>query len=344
MTSFHYANYVDFNIFSAYYTKMTNTLNKHIREIDGNAQRQYIDAKAVFTALEEARKSAAEVRGGMLWKTQNGTDYLIRTTTRRGQKSLGPRSEQNEKIFVEFTARKRRVEQRVSELRKELERHRRLNKIYHVGRAPDMLVAILNKLAASGLSEYFTVIGTHSLYAYEAAAGVRFELNEALETKDIDLLWDTRKRLSFLGQMEVLGSSFLALLRQVDATFELRRDQLYTAVNNHGFEVDVVRRVAKDSDPHPLKLTDHDDEFYAVQAEKAGILLDGEKFSSMIVSSTGRMARMHTISPAVFVRLKQWLGERDSRDPLKRKRDLLQAELVEKMLEEYPLGIPATKA
>jgi hypothetical protein len=271
----------------------------------------------------------------MLWKTQNGTDYLIRTTTRRGQKSLGPRSEQNETIYQEFTVRKQRVEKRVSDLRGELERHRKMNKVFHVGRAPEILVAILNKLAASGLADYFTVIGTHSLYAYEAAAGIRFEVTGALETKDIDLLRDTRKRLSFIARMEGLNSSFLELLREVDSTFELRDDQLYTAVNNHGFEVDVIRREAKDGDPHPLKLTDHEDEFYAVKAKRAGILLDGEKFSTMIVSSTGRMTRMNTISPVVFAKFKRWMAGRDNRDPLKRQRDILQAELVEEVVAEF---------
>ena len=314
---------------------MEKALNTQSKEIDGNAQRQYIDAKSAFTAFEEAKKNAAEVRGGMLWKTQNGTDYLIRTTTRRGQKSLGPRSEQNEIIYREFTARKQRVEKKVSDLREELERHRKLNKVFHVGRAPEILVAILNKFAASGLSDYFTVIGTHSLYAYEAAAGIRFEATEALETRDVDLLWDTRKRLSFVARMEGLNSSFLGLLREVDPTFDLRDGQLYTAVNNHGFEVDVIRREAKDLDPHPLRLTSHEDEFYAVQAKRAGVLLDGEKFSAMIVSVNGRMARMNTISPVVFADFKRWMAKQDDRESLKRKRDLLQAELVEGMIADF---------
>lgn len=314
---------------------MEITLKKHIQEIDGSAQRQYIDAKSVFTALEEAKKNASEVRGGMLWKNQNGADYLIRTTTRRGQKSLGPRSEQNETIYREFTARKQRVEKRVADLRAELERHRKLNKVFHVGRAPEILVAILNKLASSGLTDYFTVIGTHSLYAYEAAAGISLDVPEALETRDVDLLLDTRKRLSFLAQMEGLDISFLGLLRQVDPTFDLREDQLYTAVNNQGFEVDIIRREAKDGDPHPLRLTDHEDEFYAVQAKRAGILLDGEKFSAIVVSSTGRMARMNTVSPVVFAKFKRWMAGQDDRDPLKRQRDTMQAELVEEMATEY---------
>jgi hypothetical protein len=106
-------------------------------------------------------------------------------------------------------------------------------------------------------------------------------------------------------------------------------------VNNQGFEVDVIRREASDGDPHPLKLTNHDDDFHAVQAKRAGILLDGEKFSAMIVSSTGRMAWMTTISPVVFAKVKRWIAKQNDRDPLKRDRDVLQAELVEEMVAEF---------
>ena len=103
-------------------------LKPHIQEIDENAQRQYIDAKSVFTALEEAKKSAIEVRGGMLWRTQNRTDYLIRTTTRRGQKSLDPRSAQNEIIYQEFI---KESDESTKEflIFAELELHRKLNKV-----------------------------------------------------------------------------------------------------------------------------------------------------------------------------------------------------------------------
>jgi len=55
----------------------------------------------------------------------------------------------------------------------------------------------------------------------------------------------------------------------------------------------------------------------------------------MIVSVTGHMARMNTISPVVFVRFKRWMAEQPDRDPMKRRRDKLQADLVEKLAEEY---------
>lgn len=48
-----------------------------------------------------------------------------------------------------------------------------------------------------------------------------------------------------------------------------------------------------------------------------------------------RMARMNTISPVVFSRFKRWLSEQPDRDPLKKSRDLRQAEVVDALVDEY---------
>ena len=82
-------------------------------------------------------------------------------------------------------------------------------------------------------------------------------------------------------------------------------------------------------------MTDHEEEFYAVQAKRAGVLLDGEKFSTVIVSSTGRMARINTISPVVFAKFKRWMAGQENREYLKRQRDITQAELVEEVVAEF---------
>lgn len=292
--------------------------NHYWIDIGEDARRQFIDAKAVFTAWEDARKKATEVRGSMYWKRQGVTQYLIRTSPNNSQKSLGPRSRETTTIFKKFMVRKEQIESRLSDLSKELVRHQRMNRALHVGRAPRLLVNILNQLSKSGLSEFFTVVGTHALYAYEAAAGVQLENAQALATRDVDLLLDTRKRLSFMTQMEHLDSSLLELIKKVDVTFEIRQDQKYTAVNSKGFEVDIIH-----------------DNFYAVQARNSGLLLDGPRFSSMIVSVTGHMARMNTIAPLAFVKFKKWMSKQPNRDSMKKSRDVLQANLVNEMLREY---------
>lgn len=317
-------------------TDMKNIPKKyHWIDIGDDARRQFIDSQGVFTAWESARNDAAQVRGGMYWKQQGGRDYLIRTSPKNSQKSLGRRSEETVRIYERFVTRKAEAERRLSDLATELSRQQRMNRALFVGRAPRLLVDILARLAASGLAKHFTVVGTHALYAYEAAAGVRFGEVAALATRDIDLFWDTRRRLSFVAHMDTLGSSMLGLLRKVDPTFELRPFQRHTAVNSKGFEIDILRREAKDKDPHPLSLTDDEDEFSAVQAKNAETLLSGPRFSSMIVATSGHMARMETISPQAFVKFKRWLADQADRDPLRRKRDDLQADLVEELVLEY---------
>jgi len=59
------------------------------------------------------------------------------------------------------------------------------------------------------------VVGTHALYAYEAAAGVRIA-QKALATEDVDLLWDARKRVRFVADMKHLGKPVLRILQEVD--------------------------------------------------------------------------------------------------------------------------------
>ena len=313
---------------------MKNIPKNNWIEISEDAARQYIDARSVFTAFEEATQAAVEVRGGMYWKAQGRTDYLIRTSTRNSQKSLGPRSAETETIYQKFTVRKTEAEQRLADLSTELVRHQRMNRALRVGHAPKLLVDILSKIFKAGLSEYFTVVGTHALYGYEAAAGVRFR-DDALATRDVDLMWDVRKRLSFVTQMNRLDSSMLNLLQKADPTFRLRGDQSYTAVNSKGFEVDIIRREVREHDPHPVRLTDGDDDLFAVPIDRLERLQSGKKFSEMIVSATGSMARMNTVHPLLFAVHKRWMSEQESREPLKQRRDLLQADLVQELVDQY---------
>lgn len=303
-------------------------------DIGEDARRQYIDAKSTFEALESALAEAAAVRGGMYWKSVGGVDYLIRTSPRNAQKSLGPRTPEAELIYNNFVKRKSAGEQRVKDLTEVLERHQRMNRALFVGRVPTIVIEILQAIERAGIAEHFTVVGTHALYAYEAAAGVRVE-SAAVATRDVDLPWDTRKRFKLATQLKRIDSSMLALLRKVDKTFQLKDDQLYTAVNSKGFEIDILRREAVAQDPHPAKLTDAEEDFWVVQAPNAEKLVSARKFSGVVVGTTGQMARMNTVHPRAFVEFKRWLARQPGRETLKRTRDVLQADTVEQMLDEY---------
>lgn len=310
-------------------------LNQLLIDIGDDARRQYIDANTVFGAWEAARDDAKAIRGGMIWRQQGGKDYLVRTSARGAQTGLGPRSPETEAIFDSFKRRKAEAEERLADLVGQMTRHQRMNRALRVGRSPPLLVAILTELARHNLDAHFTVVGTHALYAYESAAGVRFGASEVLATQDVDLLFDTRKRLQFETDLARVGTSMLGVLQRVDKTFRIRPDQRYTAVNSKGFEVDIIRREQVGDDPHPLRLSSDEDDFWVAQARRAGVLLDAPRFSAVIVSPSGYMARMPTIAPNVFVPFKRWLSIQEERDPLKRRRDALQAEAVSALIEEY---------
>lgn len=303
-----------------------------------DASRQYIDAVAAFEAYEEARKEAEQVRGGMYWHkgaaASSAKDYLVRTSTAGSEKSLGPRTPETEAIYQAFRKRKEDAQSRLAGLKESLARHKRMNRALRVGRVAPVVVDILGRLAETRLGEHFRVVGTHALYAYEAAAGVRFE-SEAVATRDIDLLWDVRRRMAFATALHRVDRSMLGVLRKVDASFRIRNGQKYTAVNKDGFEVDILRRMKSGDDPHPLRLSDDEDDFWVVQAPKAQALVDAPGFSAVVVATNGDMARMNTLHPMNFIGLKKWLSVREDRDPLKRRRDALQARVVEQVLEQY---------
>ena len=40
-------------------------------EVDADAARQYFDTKAIFVEFERTTKKAFQVRGGMVWKTED---------------------------------------------------------------------------------------------------------------------------------------------------------------------------------------------------------------------------------------------------------------------------------
>lgn len=307
-------------------------------ETSATIARQYIDAVSVFEALEEAQVEAAQVRGGMYWHAGPASSpdakYLVRTTPAGAETSLGSRTPENIAIYDRFTQRKRESAERLSGLKAALDQHQRLNRALRVGRVDPLVVSLLARLASTQLSPHFRVVGTHALYAYEATAGVRLSA-DTLATRDIDLLWDTRKRIAFTTQLARVSSSMLGVLKKVDSSFRMRQSQKYTAVNKDGFEVDIIRRERSGDDPHPIKLSNEDKDFWVAQAHRANVLLDAPGFSAVVVATNGSMARMNTVHPSTFVAFKRWLANQPGREALKRRRDALQAEAVQALLDQY---------
>jgi hypothetical protein len=301
--------------------------------ISDNAARQIIDSSTVF---DEHRRVAALARryiGGMYWKRQGEYEYLVKTTPDNRQQRLGPRSPQTEATYQAFTRHKREHETRLSSLKTQLREAERLNKALKAGRVPSIVVSVLQTIEEAGLGEHFIVVGTHALYAYETAAGVRI-VQGALATQDVDLLWDARRRVQFMTDLQRLDASMLRVLQRADSTFQRKHDQIETAINARGFQVDFLRRQPVDQDPHPFRFSGDEGDLWPVQAERASVLTTAPRFNHVIIAATGRMTLMRTIAPKTFVTFKRWMAAKAQyRAEPKRRRDLRQATIVQSLMD-----------
>jgi hypothetical protein len=306
-----------------------------IFELPGDVQRQYINARQVFKALRETEHAAKAFEGNMFWRTRDRKEYLIRTSRRGTQTGLGSRSSETEAIYNKFQLRKADTEERLAQLSERMKSNIRLNRALLVGRVDNTIINVLNGLYDAGLEDHLTVIGTNALYAYEAGAGVRVE-EQHLATEDLDLLWDNRKKLTVAIREKITDSGLLGILKRVDKSFQLLRPtQLYTAVNNAGYQVDIIRRLGPGSDQEPAQLTNNAEDFWAVRARNADWLLSAPKFESIIVGGNGNMCKMVTVDPRAFALFKVWMAREKDRDPVKKLRDVNQAKLVVSLIQTY---------
>lgn len=306
--------------------------------LSDNAARQVIDSTTVFTEHQRVQAAARPYAGTMYWKKEGNYEYLVKTQPRRrSQLRMAARSEETERIFSEYASRKRTLELRLASLHEALAEAERMNKALKAGRTPNLVVTLLQVLDDAGLSEHFTVVGTHALYAYETAASVRL-MPGALATQDGDLLRDARRRVQFMTDLERLDASMLGVLQRADRTFERKEGkegQNETAINAKGFEVDFQHRQPVDGDPHPFRFSPDEGDLWPVQAVRASVLTTAPRFEHPVIAANGRMALMRTIAPSAFVEFKRWMAESaPQREEAKRRRDRLQADIVQDLLDQ----------
>lgn len=304
-------------------------------ELEESQLRELVNARATWRAWLEARHEAQQVRGSMVWKEVHGHTYLVRKSATGAQKSLGRQSPQTEAMYASFQQRKERTHARLKGLKQRLDEQRKLNRLYRVGRTPAVVVRVLAALEAAGLAEQFMVIGTHAVYAYETAAGVRVDA-DALATRDLDLFFDVRQRMALATTLRRGDEqSLIKVLQKADPSFRVMASQMQTAVNDDGFEVDIIRRIATPEDPHPMRMSDDEDDFWAVQADQGEQIAGSRRFEHLVIAPTGEMALMRTLHPLDFIRLKLALGRRPGRDPQKAPKDRLQAGGAQQLWDDY---------
>lgn len=306
-------------------------------DIEEAVARQYIDAEQTWKSLLVAEARAANYRGSMFWKKTGEREYLCRQYNALQSKSLGARMPETERILDEFKKGKAAAEATLKELAATVERHRRVNAAMRVGRVPNTVVGLLDEIRKAGLQDHFLVIGTNALYAYETHAGVRLD-GGITATVDVDLLWDSRKRITLLsdGDADFRKQGLIGIVRKVDPSFALQKDGEYRAVNSKGYMIDLIKRRPKSffDDKEPQQLTSNRDDFWAAKITNMDWLLSAPRFRQVVVGVNGGMAEMLTIDPRAFVLYKLYLSQKEDRDPIKKPRDIAQARAIFNLIQE----------
>lgn len=306
-------------------------------DINESTAKQYIDAEQAWKALQEAERRAINYRGSMFWQRTGDSEYLYRKYNAFQTKSLGARTPENERILGEFKRGKIAAETHLKGLREAAERNRRVNVALRVGRTPNTVIALLEGLRKAGLQDHFLVIGTNALYAYETHAGVRLS-GDVTATTDVDLLWDSRKRITLLsdGDEHFGRHGLIGIIKKADPSFELQSGDEYRAVNSSGYMVDLIKRRPKSffDDKEPGQLIKNSDDFWAAKIVNMDWLLSAPRFSQVVVGVNGSMAEMLTIDPRAFVLYKIHLSQKEDRDPVKKPRDVAQARALFNLIQD----------
>jgi hypothetical protein len=305
-----------------------------LAEFSADQRRRLVDVMQVFEAWrEESREFRHSYRGSMRWRTVKGRQYLYRTFGKI-ENSLGARSPELEQKKADYTEQRARLRRRMTGLEKRLKEMTRLNRASNIGRVPETAARILRKLDVEGLlGKHLFVVGTNSLYAYEAASGVLFE-TELTATADVDLMWDVRRHLS-LALAGARKEGVLGLLRQVDHSFKARANG-FRAINDEGYYVDLIRPLTKsEALKSPPKLGEADEDLEAAAVLGLEWLVHAPKFERVAVGTDGDPVWMSCIDPRVFALHKLWLSKQPERDAIKRKRDFEQARAVAHVARDF---------
>jgi hypothetical protein len=307
-------------------------------DLNADQRRETINMQQRFSVWRETNARAKAYRGSMVWSKVKGRDYLIHAAYDkhrcRKQTSLGVRSEKTEKQKAEFDHGRTAAEERLRDITTVLQRQSAINRALGLGRVPQIGARIIRALDEAGLlGNGLRVLGTYSLFAYEAVAGVWVD-SGLTTTEDIDLLLDARHGVSFAASDTIEERSLLALLQRVDRSFERSR-QTFRAVNRDGYLVDLIKPMRNPPWTPEQGRVGGEENLDAAEIEGLAWQESAPPFEAVCIDDRGQPLRIITSDPRVWTVHKLWLSERPDRAPIKRRRDAEQARAAMALVREH---------
>ncbi|WP_112097752.1 GSU2403 family nucleotidyltransferase fold protein [Mesorhizobium hawassense] len=308
-----------------------------LRELTGEQRRQFIDTQQVYEAwLSAEAERMRRFAGSMRWVERNGADYLLRKI-RQAETSLGLRSQETEKAFAAFSEGRDLNKDLLAGLSARLDGLAKVNVAMGLGRVPAIAARILRRCAETNLlGKQLLVVGTNSLFAYEALAGVQIS-SGLVATGDIDLLFDSRRRISFVTSEKISQSGLIGILRKVDKSFRPLQPRAFRATNRDGYLVDLIRPQARNvlGDRSPASITSIADDLEGAPIDGLQWLINAPKTDGIAIDERGYPVKIPTIDPRVFALHKAWLARRPDRSAVKASRDREQSEAAALIAEQY---------
>ena len=258
--------------------------------------------------------------GHLQWKAPRGTkQYLYRLDGHGKGRSLGPRDEVTEKIFVDWQAARLEMQQVEPRLDANAGAYRALGLPQAQG--PGMY--LLRMLDIAGWGDTVLVAGTLAMTAYAAAIGGDEEIDPILlRTRNLNLIWRNEPPL------REVESEITHLLRH--NLHAITADRRHARMRSPtGEEVRVMIGAApamywpKDAQQRPIVLP------------TVAWLNHGTSIASVVASNTAYPVRIVAPDPRSYVAHKVWLSEKTERTGPRRDRDLAQAKFVARVVLPY---------
>jgi hypothetical protein len=294
-------------------------------EYSSESQRVQANLEQTYAAWVETRRDADALPVSMYWSSKEGADYLcVKKTSQDNGSSIGRRNPELEAQYQTHIDAKARLKERIHALDAQLTERAGLYRRLRLPSIPDRQAEILRKLDIEGmLGTDLMVVGTNAFIAYELAAGARFPTGNE-ETEDFDMAWCRGTKAALLRHSvnATAGKTLFAVLRSLDASYQINPRKPYQAVNKTGYEVELLAAPST----HPLpKFEPFEPMVTLIEQEW---LLQGMPLSVVVATVRGRACPLYVPDPRWMALHKLWLAKKPERNPTKKAKDQRQGEVL----------------
>lgn len=312
-------------------------------DISGEELRIIANTGQFYEALLAAMRDAQTLPDQMSWKTVSGADYLYEWRHDAGQpKSRGRRSPETEELFSRFKSDRAAADERIASISARMASSLVQYRALRLPQIMELPARILRELDLRGdLGTNFLVVGTNAFAAYEIEARERFARGLD-ETEDFDLGWCRGASIALQpaeqASRRLVGSPLFSALKKVDSSFRLNKAKPYQAINNNGYEVELLTA------PSVMKTLSSSEVFATAAIPEQEWLLLGRPLRHVVCARDGTPAPLVVPDPRWMGLHKLWLAKKPTRRADKKDKDARQGELLlsavaRKMAPAYSMDV-----